>query len=50
MTGGWNVAMRLGNKAEGIDFFDRVTEREDLWRYLEGNHIVLTRTLATPRI
>ncbi len=36
------MAMRLGNKAEGIDFFDRVTEREDLWRYLEGNHIVLS--------
>lgn len=36
------MAMRLGNKAEGEDFFDRVTEREDLWRYLEGNHIVFS--------
>ncbi len=34
--------MRLGSKAEGADFFDRVTERDDLWRYLEGNHIVLS--------
>ena len=36
------MVMRLGNKAEGADFFDRVTEQEDLWRYLEGNHIVLS--------
>lgn len=36
------MVMRLGNKAEGADFFDRVTERDDLWRYLEGNHIVLS--------
>lgn len=36
------MAMRLGSKAEGEDFFDRETEREDLWRHLEGNHIVLS--------
>ncbi len=36
------MAIRLGNKAEGADFFDRVTEQEDFWRYLEGNHIVLS--------
>ena len=36
------MVMRLGSKAEGADFFDRVTERDDLWRYLEGNHIVLS--------
>ncbi len=36
------MTIKLGNKADGDDFFDRVTEREDLWRYLEGNHIVLS--------
>jgi uncharacterized protein len=36
------MPIRLGNKAEGDDFFDRKTERADLWRYLEGNHIVLS--------
>ena len=36
------MVMRLGSKAEGADFFDRDTERDDLWRYLEGNHIVLS--------
>jgi hypothetical protein len=36
------MAIRGGNKAEGEDFFDRATEREDIWRYLEGNHIVLS--------
>lgn len=36
------MAIRVGNKAEGDDFFDRVTEREDIWRFLEGNHIVLS--------
>lgn len=36
------MAIRVGNKAEGEDFFDRVIEREDLWRYLEGNHIILS--------
>jgi len=36
------VPIKLGNKADGEDFFDRVNEREDLWRYLEGNHIVLS--------
>ncbi|OQX05248.1 MAG: hypothetical protein BWK76_27745 [Desulfobulbaceae bacterium A2] len=34
--------MKVGNKADGADFFDRDTEREDLWRYLAGNHIVLS--------
>jgi uncharacterized protein len=36
------MPIRLGNKAEGADFFDRETEREDLWRHLEGNHVVLS--------
>lgn len=36
------MPIRVGNKAEGQDFFDREREREDIWRYLEGNHIVLS--------
>jgi hypothetical protein len=36
------VAIRLGNIADGEDFFARETELSDLWTYLEGNHIVLT--------
>ncbi|MFZ1325498.1 MAG: hypothetical protein WAT67_05650 [Candidatus Contendobacter sp.] len=36
------MGMRLGNKAEGADFFDRVIERKDLWSYLESNHIALS--------
>ena len=36
------MPIRVGNKAEGQDFFDRVREREEIWRYLEGNHIVLS--------
>jgi len=36
------MAIRLGNKAEGQDFFDRVTEREDIWRFLESNHLLLS--------
>ncbi|MBC7953534.1 MAG: ATP-binding protein [Rhodospirillaceae bacterium] len=36
------MTIKLGNKADGEDFFDRQTEREDLWRYVEGNHIVLS--------
>lgn len=36
------MPIKLGNKADGDDFFDRVNERQDLWRYLEGNHIVLS--------
>lgn len=36
------MPIRIGNIASGEDFFDRVTELEDLWRYLEGNHIALT--------
>lgn len=34
------MSLKPGNKADGDDFFDRVNERDDLWRYLEGNHIV----------
>ncbi len=36
------MPIRLGNKADGDDFFDREREREDLWRHLEGNHIILS--------
>ena len=36
------MALRLGNIARGDDFFDRCMELEDLWAYLEGNHIALT--------
>jgi len=36
------VPIRVGNKADGDDFFDRTAEREDLWRYLSGNHVVLS--------
>jgi len=36
------MPIRLGNKAEGEDFFDRETEREDLWHALAGNHVVLS--------
>lgn len=36
------MPIRIGNIASGEDFFDRVTELEDLSRYLEGNHIALT--------
>ena len=36
------MPIRLGNKADGDDFFDRVNERADLWRHLEGNHVVLS--------
>lgn len=36
------MPIKLGNKADGEDFFDRVSEREDLWNYLQGNHIVLS--------
>lgn len=36
------MAIRLGNIAEGNDFFARKTELEDFWNYLEGNHVVLT--------
>lgn len=36
------MAIRVGNKAEGDDFFDRLAERETLWRYLESNHIQLS--------
>lgn len=36
------MTIRLGNIAEGDDFFARKTELEDFWRYLAGNHVVLT--------
>lgn len=36
------MPIRLGNKADGDDFFDRESERDDLWRYLEANHVVLS--------
>lgn len=36
------MSIRVGNKAEGEDFFDRITEREDIWRYLESNHVLLS--------
>ncbi len=32
--------MMLGNIATGTDFYDRETECDDLWRYLEKNHVV----------
>lgn len=36
------MPIRAGAIAEGTDFFDRATELQDLWRYIEGNHILLT--------
>lgn len=36
------MAIRLGNKAEGDDFFDRETDRADLWRHLAADHVVLS--------
>lgn len=36
------MTIRLGNKADGDEFFNRDNERQDLWRYLPGNHIVLS--------
>lgn len=36
------MPIRTGNIATGGDFFDREQERQDLWRYLEGNHINLS--------
>ncbi len=36
------MAIRVGNIASGDDFFDRVGELADMWRYLEGNHVSLT--------
>lgn len=33
--------MKLGNVATGKDFFDRERIREDIWRYLEDNHLIL---------
>lgn len=34
--------MKLGNLATGSDFFGRDTEREDFWRFIEDNHLVLS--------
>lgn len=36
------MPIRAGAIAEGNDFFDRTTELQDIWRYIEGNHILLT--------
>ena len=36
------MSIPVGNKAQGEDFFDRERECEELWRYLEGNHILLS--------
>lgn len=36
------MPIRVGNIAQGDDFFDRETERADLWRYLEGNHVLIS--------
>lgn len=36
------MAIRLGNIAEGDDFFARTTELDDFWECLEGNHVVLS--------
>ena len=36
------MPIRAGAIADGDDFFDRKIELEDFWRYIEGNHIVLT--------
>jgi hypothetical protein len=36
------MLIRLGGLADGDAFFDRENERQDLWRHLEGDHIVLS--------
>ncbi len=36
------MSIRLGSKADGEAFFDREHERDDLWRHLEDNHVVLS--------
>ena len=36
------MSIRLGGLADGDAFFDRENERQDLWRHLEGDHIVLS--------
>jgi hypothetical protein len=36
------MTIKLGGKADGDSFFDRENEREDLWRHLEGDHVVLS--------
>ena len=33
--------MKLGNIATGNDFFNRDSVREDIWRYLADNHLIL---------
>ena len=35
------MALRVGAPAEGEDFFNRNVERAQLWRVLDGNHVVL---------
>lgn len=34
--------MKLGNIADGADFYGRQQECEDIWRYLQDNHLVIT--------
>ncbi len=34
--------MRLGNIADGDDFFDRKRDQEDFWRSLRSNHLILS--------
>lgn len=34
--------MKLGNIADGADFYDRKQECADIWRYLQDNHLVIT--------
>jgi hypothetical protein len=36
------MLMKLGGIADGDAFFDREGERQDLWRHLEGDHVVLS--------
>ena len=33
--------LRIGNIASGDDFFDREAELQDMWRYLQANHVLL---------
>ncbi len=34
--------MKLGNIADGADFYDRKQECADIWRYLQDNHLIIT--------
>jgi len=36
-----DLEMKLGNIATGNDFFNRDSVREDIWRYLADNHLIL---------